>query len=160
MRAVATICVAFWLSSGAAACGSTWSVDLTLQISARRQSEFTDFPAQLVLVTDPSDEANISGAEGHALHIANLCRPSDDDFVMRLELIGEDCSGLPRFVQAWLEPREEGADSKCGELDEAKELHGLRRPPAETLSAQSALFEDFSGDCEDLDSKLTLKLDW
>lgn len=159
MRADPVICVAFWLASGAAACGSTWSVDLTLQISARRQAELSDFPAQLVLVTDTSNEANISGAEGHALHIANLCR-AGDDFAMRLELVGEDCSAVPRFVQAWLEPREEGADSKCGELDEAKELRGLRRPPAESLSASAALFEDFSGDCEDLDTALTLKLDW
>ena len=153
-------CVAFWLAGGAAACGSSWTVDLTLKVSARNQEDFSDYPAQLVLVTDSSNEASISGPEGHALHIASLCRASSSDFVMRLELEGDDCAGLPRFVQAWLEPREEGADSKCGELDEARVLRGLRHVPDSTLSADASLFDDFAGDCDGLHSAVTLELDW
>jgi hypothetical protein len=160
MRANLTTCVAFWLASGAAACGSTWTVDLTLKVSARNQKDFGDYPAQLVLVTDRSSEARISGPEGHALHIANLCRASSSDFVMRLELEGDDCAEVPRFIQAWLEPREEGADSKCGELDEAKVLRGLRHVPDSTLSADTPVFEDFSNDCGGLHSAVTLELDW
>ena len=129
-------------------------------VSARNQADFSDYPAQLVLVTDPSSEASISGPEGHALHIATLCRPSSSDFEMHLELTGDECSELPRFIQAWLEPREEGADSKCGELEEARVLRGLRHVPDGALSADASLFEDFSGDCDGLHSAVTLKLDW
>jgi hypothetical protein len=154
--------VALWLTSGAAACSSAWTLDLTLSISSRRQAELADadYPAQLVLVTDTSSEASIEGPEGHALRVANLCRDQGSDFVVQLALEGDDCAQLPRFVEAWLEPREEGADSKCGKLDEPTPLLGLRRPPAETLRADAPVFADFSGSCGDLESSVTLKLDW
>jgi hypothetical protein len=154
------ICVAFLLASGVAACDSAWALDLTLQVSSRRQAEFSAYPAQLVLVTDTSSEAGIAGPEGQALHVANLCRAKDSDFVVRLNLNGDDCAQLPRFVQAWLEPREEGADSKCGAFDEPIELRGLRRLPDSALSAETAVFEDFSGKCDDLHAAVTLKLGW
>jgi hypothetical protein len=152
--------VAIWLVSGAGACSSAWTLDLTLRVPARRQAEFDDYPAQLVLVTDASAEASISRPEGYALHVANLCRGKDADFVIQLERSGDDCAQLPRFVQAWLEPREEGADSKCGQLDEPVALRGLRQPPDSTLRADATVFEDFSGECDDLHAAVALKLDW
>ena len=159
MRGTPRIGVALWLASGAAACGSAWTLDLTLQVSSRRQAEFSDYPAQLVLVTDASSDAEVGGPEGYAYRVANLCSDSGEDFIVRMPLEGEDCSLLPRFVQAWLEPREDGAEAKCGQLDEPVPLVGLRRPPRETLYAEAVAFEDSSG-CGDLERALTLKLDW
>jgi hypothetical protein len=159
MRGIPRICVAFWLTHGAAACGSAWTLDLTIEVSERRQAELSDYPAQLVLVTDSSPEAEIGGPEGFAYRVANLCADQGTDFVVRMELEGGDCSRVPRFVQAWLEPREDGAESKCGQLDEPTPLMGLRRPPAEALYAEAVAFEDTSG-CGDLEGALTLKLDW
>jgi hypothetical protein len=160
MRGIPRTCVALWLASGSAACGSSWTLDVTMQVPARRQAEYSDYPAQLILVTDTSSEASISAPEGYAQRVANLCRGSDSDFVIKLQLEGDDCAQLPRFVQAWLEPREEGADSKCGQLDSPTPLVGLRRPPPDALYAEAEVFPDFSGSCEDLASAVTLKLGW
>jgi hypothetical protein len=159
MRAGSRISVAIWLASGAPACGSAWTLDLTLEVSSRRQAEFAEYPAQLVVVTDSSSDAEVGGPEGYAYRVANLCSDQGSDFVVRLELEGGDCSRVPRFVQAWLEPREQGAESKCGQLDEPSPLRGLRRPPAGTLYAEATAFEETAG-CSDLEGALTLKLDW
>jgi hypothetical protein len=160
MRAIPSICVAFWLLSGSAACSSGYTLDITLQVPARRQAEYSDYPAQLVLLVDPSSEASIAGPEGDAQRVANLCSDSGEDFQVYLQIAGEDCAQLPRFVQAWLEPREEGSESKCGPLDEATPLRGVRQPRAETLYAEAEVFEDFSGSCGGLHSAVTLKLGW
>lgn len=159
MRGIPRTCVAFWLASGAAACGPAWTLDLTLEVSARRQAELSDYPAQLVLVTDSASDADVAAPEGYAYRVANLCRDQGSDFVVRMELEGGDCSHVPRFVQAWLEPREEGAESKCGQLDEPTPLMGLRRRPAGALSAEAVVFQD-TGGCGDLEAAVTLKLDW
>lgn len=159
MRLTRIGCATIALTGGAGACGSAWTLDLEIEVSSRRQAELSDYPAQLVLVTDSSQEAGVSGPEGHAFRIANLCSPEHGDFVVRLELEGDDCSRLPRFVQAWLEPREEGADSKCGQLDDPTPLRGLRRPPHDALYAEALAFQGAS-DCGGLADEVTLKLDW
>jgi hypothetical protein len=159
MRVSTRISVALWLGSTAPACGSAWTLDLTLEVSARRQTEFSDYPAQLVVVTDSASDAEVGGPEGYAYRVANLCSDQGRDFVIRMDLEGDDCSRVPRFVQAWLEPREEGAESRCGQLDQPSPLRGLRRPPAGTLYAEAVAFEDTAG-CGDLEGALTLKLDW
>jgi len=159
MPAISRVCVALWWASGAAACGSAWTLDLTIQVSSRRQAELSDYPAQLVLVTDSSARAEAFGPEGYAYRVANLCSDQGADFVVRMELEGGDCSLVPRFVQAWLEPREDGAEAKCGQLVEPVPLVGLRRPPAEALYAEAVAFED-SAECGDLEGAVTLKLDW
>jgi hypothetical protein len=159
MRGIPRIGVAFWLASGAAACSSAWTLDLTMQVSSRRQAEFSDYPAQLVLVTDSAIDAEVGGPEGYAYRVANLCSDQGGDFVVRMALEGGDCSRLPRFVQAWLEPREDGAEAQCGQLDEPVPLVGLRRPPKETLYAEALAFEG-NADCGDLEAAVTLKLDW
>jgi hypothetical protein len=158
MRCIPRIGVAFWLVSSAA-CSSAWTLDLTIQVSSRRQAEFSDYPAQLVVVTDSAADAQIAGPEGYAYRVANLCSDQGRDFVVRLDLEGDDCARLPRFVQAWLEPREDGAEAKCGQLDEPVPLVGLRRPPAETLYAEALAF-DQGAECGDLEGAATLKLDW
>src|SRR5688500_470154 len=97
MRGIPRIGVALWLASGVAACGSAWTLDLTLQVSSRRQTEFSDYPAQLVLVTDASSDAEVGGPEGYAYRVANLCSDRGADFVVHMALEGEDCSLVPRF---------------------------------------------------------------
>ena len=159
MPSILRTSVAFWLMSGATACGSTWTLDLTIEVSARRQAELDDYPAQLVVVTDPSAEAQISGPEGFAYRVANLCRDQGRDFVVRLELEGDDCDRRPRFVQAWLEPREQGAEAQCGQLDEPVPLVGLRRPPPTALYAEAVAFSADSA-CGGAEAAVTLKLDW
>lgn len=151
--------MALWLTSGAAACGPAWTLDLTLQVSSRRQAELSDYPAQLVLVADASSDAEVGGPEGYAYRVANLCSDQGQDFVVQMALEGEDCSRLPRFVQAWLEPREDGAEAKCGQLTEPVPLVGLRRPPAGALYAEAVAFGD-GAECGDLEGAVTLKLDW
>lgn len=160
MRALSRICALLWLAAAVAACEASWKVNLRVVVPKRRQAEYEDYPAQLILVTDTSPKARIEGPEGYAKRLANLCRAEDEDFVVELQLSGDDCAELPRFVQAWLEPREEGAESKCGELDEPTPLERLRRPPDDGLFADAPLFDDFSGECADLREAITLKLDW
>lgn len=157
---ISTTCALLCLLLVGTACEANWKLDLRVVVSARRQAEYDDYPAQLVLVTDTSANASIEGPEGHAVRLANLCRAENNDFVVELQLDGDDCAQLPRFVQAWLEPREEGAESKCGELDEPTPLERLRRVPDSSLQAESAAFTNFSGECADLREAITLKLDW
>ena len=151
---------ALWLALVGGGCEANWKLDLRVVVSARRQAEYDEYPAQLILVTDSSPLAHIEGPEGHAQRLANLCRAAGDDFVVELQLSGDDCAQLPRFVQAWLEPREEGAESQCGVLDEPSALERLRRPPGDGLYAEATGFDDFSGECADLRDAITLKLDW
>jgi hypothetical protein len=158
MRVLPQLGVGLLLATGSLACDSAWTLEVRVRVSARRQAALTVYPAQLVLVTDTSERAIIEGPEGHALRIGNLCGPQKSDFTMELELDGDDCGALPRYVQAWLEPREEGAESECGALDEPTPLIGLRRPDGDALQAEAAAFEGHAGGCDDLSGSVTLDL--
>lgn len=153
----AALCIA------GSACGeSGWTLDVTVRVPARRQSEYTDYPAQIVLVTDTSAEAIIAGPEGYAVRIANLCSQDSEDFTVQLQLTGDDCAQLPRYVEAWMEPRDPDGDAQCGKLDEPTELVGLRRPSAGSLQAEASVFleQEQSAGCDGLSDAATLKLDW
>jgi hypothetical protein len=160
MRRPQHLCVGLLLATGSLACDSAWTLDLTVRVSARRLAKYMDYPAQIVLVTDRSAQAAVEGPEGYAQRIANICAPTSSDFSMELELSGDDCNSLPRYVQAWIEPREEGAESECGALDDPTPLVGLRRPPSDALQAEAVVFEGHTGDCDGLRSSVTLSLDW
>lgn len=144
----------------AGGCGSDWALDVTVRFSARRQSEYDAYPAQVVVLTDGSAEAAIAGPEGRALRIANLCSAQDSDFTAQLTLSGDDCSQLPRYVQAWIERRDPDAESRCGALDEPVALVGLRHPPADSPQAEALVFEGQGADCEGKSAAVTLNLDW
>jgi hypothetical protein len=130
-----------------AACGSAdWELDVTVRIPAAALADYSGgYPAQVVVLSDRTSPSDPASTGGTAQRIANLCSASDTLVTIETKLSGTDCA--PRYVRAWLEHREEGAESKCGNVDPPKTLIGIRKPPYDAPQTKASEFSEDSGDC-------------
>ncbi|MET0386515.1 MAG: hypothetical protein ABW321_11180 [Polyangiales bacterium] len=124
------------------ACESAWELDISVMVPVSVQEEYSEgYPAQLVLLIDRAPRSAPGSTGGVAQRIANLCDESGEPFAMDVHLSGGDCDA-PGYVRVWLEPREEGAESKCGALEPPSVLEGVRKPGFDAPQADSMLFQD------------------
>jgi len=131
--------------------GSSWELDLTVRVSDAVQADYTGgYPAQVVVVVDHYLPSELEFSGGTAYRIAHLCGASDESAVYRARWFGPGCDDVPRFVRAWIERRESGVDSLCGQLPAPVELSGTRRLPAGAPWADGRPFAD---GCADGDSQ-------
>jgi hypothetical protein len=138
--------VALYAALICAACGgSDWELDVLVRIPGATQADYSGgYPAQVVVLTDRASQSDPASTGGTAQRIANLCSATDSLVIVTTTLSGTDCA--PRYVRAWLERREEGAESKCGDI-EPKALVGVRKPPVNSPQAQASEFSEDAGSC-------------
>jgi hypothetical protein len=128
-----------------------------------------EFPAQIVMVVDSEPPLSPQSEGGTAYRIANVCsrggvaRASEQaaevaqkPLEFQTTLTGTGC-GAPRFVRVWLEPREVGAESKCGVIDPPSRLQGVRKPGAGPRAEGTAFEEECGSDKHSLTLALTFK---
>jgi len=161
MRAGASFSAALWAVMSSAACGSgsAWELGVNVRIPPTVLDGYDgEYPAQIVVSTDAAPPNDPASTGGTPYRIANLCKkPSDtsdtssdtsdmsDILTYQATWSGTDCDA-PRYVRAWLEPRDVGAESKCGSLEPPSEITGLHRPPGEgSPRGEGTGFDDACG---------------
>jgi hypothetical protein len=128
-----------------------------------------EFPAQIVMVVDSQPPLSPQSEGGTAYRIANVCSRggvlSTSEQSAEVEqkplefntlLTGTGC-GAPRYVRVWLEPREVGAESKCGSLDPPSRLQGVRKPGTGPRAEGTAFEDECGSDKHSLTLALTFK---
>jgi len=129
-------------ASLAIACGEGWELDLTVRVPAMVQADYeAGYPAQLVVVLDRAAPSSPQSTGGVAYRIATLCSESSETLVFTTERGGAACEA-PGYVRAWLEPRDQGAESRCGALEPPRELMGTRRPSYTAPMDSAEVFPD------------------
>jgi hypothetical protein len=104
-----------------------------------------EYPAQIIVSTDVAPPNDPASSGGTAYRIANLCKKPTDTVTYQATWSGTDCDA-PRYVRAWLEPRDVGAESQCGSIDPPSELTGVHRPSGTaTPRAEGDGFDDACG---------------
>jgi hypothetical protein len=143
-----------------------WELDVTVRVPVGVQEDYSGgYPAQLVMIADRAPASDPHSTGGSARRLGSLCcdpqssQPCAKDvteFTVHAKFSGSECDA-PRYLRAWMEPREEDAESRCGPLDDPRLLPGVRKPPLEGPIGSIEAFEH-GGKCPTGQESVTLTI--